>query len=146
MHYNVPFISYLLFIIRENMIKYFILASGGAIGTLLRYALSGLTNKAVEGIFPWGTLAVNLTGSLVIGLLWGYFEIENLSLSMRNFLFAGVLGGFTTFSTFALESLNLFRDGEIKLAMFNIMASNILGIILVLAGFLISQYVINVLK
>ena len=128
------------------MTKFILLAAGGAIGTLLRYSLSGLTYNFINGIFPWGTLVVNLAGSLAIGLLWGFFEIENMSPGLRNFIFAGVLGGFTTFSTFSLESFNLLRDGEIRLAISNIVVSNIVGIALVFAGFFISRYIINLIR
>ncbi len=128
------------------MTKILLLAAGGAIGTLLRYSLSGLTYKLFNGIFPWGTLVVNLAGSFAIGLLWGFFEIENLSSNLRNFIFIGVLGGFTTFSTFALENFSMFRDGQIKLALTNILASNIIGIALVFAGFLLSKYIINAIR
>ncbi len=128
------------------MTKIIILATGGAIGTLLRYSVSGLTHRAVSGIFPWGTLAVNLTGSFLIGLLWGIFEVQNISSNMRTFLFIGILGGFTTFSTFALESLNLMRDNEIKLALSNVLLSNVLGILLVFAGFMASKYIINLIR
>jgi len=120
-----------------------LLAAGGAIGTLLRYSLSGLTYNYINGIFPWGTLVVNLAGSFAIGFLWGIFEIENMSPAIRNFVFAGILGGFTTFSTFTLESFNLLRDGEIRLAISNILASNIAGIALVFAGFYVSRSIIN---
>ena len=128
------------------MIKYILLAAGGAIGTILRYSMSGLTYRMVNSVFPWGTMVVNLTGSFAIGLLWGFFEIQNISSNMRNFLFIGILGGFTTFSTYALESLNLFRDGEIKLAMTNMLISNICGLILVFAGFVLSKFIINHIK
>ena len=128
------------------MTKYFLLAAGGAIGTVLRYSLSGLTYRAANSVFPWGTLCVNLAGSFVIGLLWGIFEIQNLSSNMRTFIFIGILGGFTTFSTFTLESLNLFRDGEIRLAVTNVLASNIMGLALVFAGFLFARYVINLIR
>ena len=128
------------------MSKLILIAAGGAAGTLLRYSLSGLTYRVLDGIFPWGTLFVNLMGSFAIGLLWGVFEIENLSPNMRNFIFIGVLGGFTTFSTFALENFNLFRDGEIKLAISNLLASNIFGVLLVFTGFLLSKYIINLFK
>ncbi len=120
-----------------------LLAAGGAIGSLMRYSLSGLTYNYINGIFPWGTLVVNLAGSFAIGFLWGIFEIENMSPEIRNFVFAGILGGFTTFSTFTLESFNLLRDGEIRLAISNILASNIAGIALVFAGFYVSRYIIN---
>ena len=128
------------------MIKYLLLATGGAIGTILRYSMSGLTYRMVNSVFPWGTIVVNLTGSFAIGLLWGFFEIQNISSNMRNFIFIGILGGFTTFSTYALESLNLFRDGEIKLAMTNMLISNICGLILVFAGFMLSKFIINLIK
>jgi CrcB protein len=128
------------------MTKYILLAAGGAIGTLLRYSLSGLTYNFINGIFPWGTLVVNLSGSFAIGLLWGFFEIENITPDMRNFIFVGILGGFTTFSSFTLESFNLFRDGEIKYAISNIVASNIVGLALVFAGFYISRYIINLIR
>ena len=128
------------------MIKYLLLATGGAIGTILRYSMSGLAYRMVNSVFPWGTIVVNLTGSFAIGLLWGFFEIQNISSNMRNFIFIGILGGFTTFSTYALESLNLFRDGEIKLAMTNMLISNICGLILVFAGFMLSKFIINLIK
>lgn len=128
------------------MTKILLLAAGGAVGTLLRYSLSGLTYKLFNGVFPWGTLFVNLAGSFAIGLLWGFFDIENLSSNIRNFIFIGVLGGFTTFSTFALENFSMLRDGQVKLALSNIMASNIIGIALVFAGFLLSKYIINAIR
>ncbi len=128
------------------MTKILLLAAGGAIGTVLRYSLSGVTYKFFNGVFPWGTLAVNLTGSFIIGILWGLFEIETLSSNVRNFVFIGILGGFTTFSTFALESFSLFRDGEVKLAITNLLASNVLGILLVFAGFLIARYILNIIR
>lgn len=128
------------------MTKLIVLAAGGAIGTILRYSVSGMTHRFFDSTFPWGTLSVNLAGSFVIGLLWGFFEAADLSPNARNFIFIGILGGFTTFSTFALENMNLFRDGEIRLAISNLLASNILGIVLVFAGFFISKYLINLLR
>ncbi|MBI5665555.1 MAG: fluoride efflux transporter CrcB [Nitrospirae bacterium] len=128
------------------MTKFILLAAGGAIGTILRYSLSGLTHRFLTGIFPWGTLLVNLTGSFAIGLLWGLFEIENMTSNMRTFIFIGLLGGFTTFSSFTLESFNLLRDGEIRLAVSNMLVSNIMGLALVFAGFFISRYIINLVK
>lgn len=126
--------------------KFLLLAAGGAIGTVLRYILSGLTYRFTDGSFPWGTLLVNLSGSFIIGILWGLFDIENLSPGTRNFLFVGVLGGFTTFSTYALESFNLLRDNEIGFAFMNMLASNIAGIALVFTGFFLSRYALNFMK
>ena len=128
------------------MTKVILLAAGGAIGTVLRYTLSGLIYRVSDGVFPWGTLFVNLTGSFVIGLLWGLFDVENLSPNFRNFVFAGILGGYTTFSTFTLESFSLLRDNEFGLALSSILASNVLGIMLVFTGFFTARYVISVIK
>jgi len=116
---------------------------GGAIGTVLRYAISGLPHKIYDGSFPWGTLVVNLAGSFLIGLFWGLLGRENITSNVKMFLFIGLFGSFTTFSTFAFESLNLIRDGNIKFAIINMLASNVLGVILVFAGFMISRLILN---
>lgn len=126
--------------------KVLLLLTGGAIGTLARYALSGLAHKFHDGIFPVGTLVVNLTGSLLIGLLWGLLDTGNLSSHTRAFIFVGVFGGFTTFSTYTLESLNLFKDGDIKLALINILANNILGLLLVFIGFISARGLLNAFR
>lgn len=122
------------------------LVVGGAIGALLRYFVSGMTHKYFEGIFPLGTLVVNLTGSFVIGILWGLLEIENVSPVLRTFLFVGILGSFTTMSTFTLESFNLIKDGEIKYALANILANNVLGILLVFIGFSMARSIISMIR
>lgn len=123
------------------MLKILLLISGGAIGTLARYSLSGVVHRWYGTSFPLGTLAVNLIGSFVIGLLWGMFEREALTSNMRSFLFIGVLGGFTTFSSFSLETLNLLRDGETKWALVNILANNLIGLLLVFAGFALARLI-----
>jgi CrcB protein len=125
------------------MVKLLYLMLGGAIGTVLRYWISGLPHKIYDGSFPWGTLVVNLVGSFLIGLFWGLLGRENISSNVRVFLFIGLFGSFTTFSTFAFESLNLIRDGNIKFAIINMLASNILGVLLVFAGFMISRMILN---
>lgn len=125
------------------MHKLILLAGGGAIGTLGRYAVSGIAQRHFGISFPYGTLAVNLFGSLLIGLLWGLFDYYNLSSGTRIFLFIGILGSFTTFSTFMLENLNIFRNGEIKLALLNILANNLLGLICVFLGFAVMRELIS---
>ena len=128
------------------LIKILLLATGGAIGTVSRYAISGMTHKYIAGTFPVGTLMVNVLGSLIIGLIWGIWETASISSHMRTFIFIGILGGFTTFSTYSLETLNLFREGEVKMAIVNILANNILGILMVFAGFFAARSLINLIR
>ncbi len=117
------------------MIKYILIAAGGAVGALLRYGVSGLSYRIAGAGFPWGTLSVNLIGSFFIGLLWALAERYPFSPRATPFLFIGVLGAFTTFSTYTLESFNLFRDGDIRLGVINLVASNALGLTAVILGF-----------
>lgn len=128
------------------MVKIVYILVGGAIGTYLRYAVSGYSYKLFDWIFPIGTLVVNLIGSFLIGLLWGIFESGNLSPNIRVFIFIGILGGFTTFSSYMLETLNLYRDGEVRLAIINLLANNIFGLIMVIGGFFLSKLLVGQLK
>jgi CrcB protein len=125
------------------MSKLLIIAIGGGIGTLARYIVSGLDYKYSSGVFPLSTLIVNLSGSFIIGLLWGFSERFSVTPNLRMFLFIGVLGGYTTFSTLSLETFNLLRNNEYKVALLNMFLTNFIGIILVLTGFIISKYLTN---
>jgi CrcB protein len=121
------------------MLRYSLLALGGAIGTICRYLISTYTyNFFRQAIFPWGSLAVNLCGSFIVGLLAGLNEPRTVDL--RLFLYTGLLGGFTTFSAFSLETMNLVRTGELRYAIINVAVSNLLGVALAFAGFFISRY------
>ncbi|MFC1591405.1 fluoride efflux transporter CrcB [Thermodesulfobacteriota bacterium] len=128
------------------MIKLLAIALGGAIGALFRYGLSGAVHAFLSGMYPWGTLAVNLIGSFLIGFLWHVSEEVILAPHLKMFVFVGILGGFTTFSTYMLETMHLLRDGETGLALGNLLLSNLLGIMLVFAGFMLSQYVLTLFK
>jgi len=91
-------------------------AAGGAMGALLRYGVSGLIG--VTQVFPWATLTINIAGSFAIGLVWGAFgNAEWFQQWGRAFLAVGLLGGFTTFSTFSLETLNLLQNNRPLLAL-----------------------------
>ena len=129
------------------MIKYFLLAIGGAVGTVVRYMVSSATYQFFSAaVFPWGTLMVNLTGSFIIGIVAGFNEATLVSPNMRTFLFIGLLGGYTTFSSFSLETMNLIRAGEIRYAIINVTVSNVVGIALAFGGFFTSRYFMNVVK
>ena len=125
------------------MIKLLLLLGGGALGTFFRYLISGLPYKYSDTVFPWGTLLVNVSGAFLIGLIWGAVEERGISPQIRTFIFVGFLGGFTTFSTFALESMNLFKEGAIKLAFVNILANNLLSIVLVFGGFFLAKSILT---
>ena len=122
------------------IVRVLLIALGGAIGSVCRYGLGGLAYRLSGSVFPWGTLAVNIIGSLVIGFLLGVFERGAIGPNMRMFLFVGILGGFTTFSSYTLETFSLFREGQARLAITNMMVSNIVGLAAVFIGFAIFRY------
>jgi fluoride exporter len=115
------------------------IALGGSFGALARYYLSKMITDYSGAGFPWGTLLVNLIGSLFIGFFYGLFDKLIVPGELRSFINIGFIGAFTTFSTFALESINLFRAGEIKLGLVNMGISNGLGIICVLLGLYLAR-------
>ena len=97
---------------------------GGGLGAVARYALQGLVYRSVQGSFPYGTMAVNIIGCFIIGFLMIAFE-ERFMVNplLRLFVTVGILGGFTTFSSFSFETFALLRDGEIMLGVVNAGAS-----------------------
>jgi len=124
------------------MYKIFLIGIAGSLGTLSRYWLSGWADQWWGGTFPFGTLIVNATGCLAIGFLFHATEEKYLvDPVVRSAVLVGFLGGFTTFSSFAVQSFNLLRDGEILLASANILLSNFAGLILVWAGYVIARTV-----
>ncbi len=124
------------------MLKIVLIVIGGGIGSAFRYGLFVVVHGLTGLNFPVGTLSANLTGSFLIGLFWGLFENSPLSPEMRLFLFTGVLGGFTTFSTFMRETTQLFKIGQWKEAVLYLGIYNIIGILLVVLGFFSAQQII----
>jgi len=116
--------------------KLLLIAAGGAIGAVLRYLVSGWTYLWAGEGFPWGTMSVNILGSFLLGFLWALSEQVTLDARWSPFVFVGILGAFTTFSTYSLESFNLIRDGELHLGLLNLIGSNLLGLGGVYLGFL----------
>lgn len=128
------------------MIKVLILITGGAIGTVLRYGVSMWVQRSLQYSFPFGILSVNVIGSFLIGFCWSLAESYNFSVNTRAFLFTGLFGGFTTFSSFALDTVSLMKTGDYKLAFINILASNVLGLIAVFLGLLVGKNVLSFVK
>lgn len=123
------------------MSSYFLIAFGSAIGGVARYWCSGLVAQRVGEVFPWGTLAVNVIGSFLIGILGAMSEADGRwygDPGTRQFLMIGVLGGFTTFSAFSLQTLDLLRDGEWLYAIANVAASVAACLLAVWFGFVVA--------
>jgi CrcB protein len=113
---------------------------GGCLGAIARYWLAGLVQRSSNGEFPFGTLAVNVLGCLVLGYVIGLVEYRQLfGPNMRLFLTVGVLGGFTTFSTFGYETFALLRDNEHWLALANVAANTVVGVVAVVIGWTIAK-------
>lgn len=119
-----------------SLLSVFYVAIGGALGSASRYLLGTWTQSLSKSIdFPYGTLTVNLIGCFVIGFLSQLAEARGVFNSeSRAFVFIGILGGFTTFSSFGNDTLNLLRDGETFNALANIGANVIVGLLLVWLG------------
>ncbi|MCK6371612.1 MAG: fluoride efflux transporter CrcB [Gammaproteobacteria bacterium] len=124
------------------MNAYFWIMVGSALGGAGRHALSGLVAERVGETFPWGTLAVNVLGSLVIGFIAsisapdGRFLVAPVA---RQFVMAGLCGGFTTFSAFSLQTLNLMREGDWLRAGGNVLVSVVACLVAAWVGYLLAE-------
>lgn len=111
---------------------------GGFLGGICRFFLSGVVGRGVGETFPWGTLAVNVSGALAIGAFAGAARSVGgvfASDLVRDLIVVGLFGGYTTVSSFCLQTLNLALDGEGRLAAFNVVASSVLCVLFVALGF-----------
>lgn len=117
------------------MQRILLIACVGAVGTAARYFLQGWVQRALGENFPWGTLAVNVFGCFLFGLIWSMSEERFLiNPEWRIILLVGFLGAFTTFSSFVFETGELLRDTQWKMAMANLVAENGLGLIAFFLG------------
>jgi CrcB protein len=123
------------------LMKMLLVMAGGSIGALSRYAVSLWAARFLGTRFPWGTLAVNLSGCFLIGLAFALAErgLSIMNPSMRLFFMTGYLGALTTFSTFGLETVNSLREGTYLVGVFNFLANNVLGAALVILGMLVGR-------
>jgi len=116
--------------------------AAGFLGAVSRYWLDGVVSRSTGGSFPWGTLVVNISGCFLIGLLTTLFADRLLPHpSVRIAVTIGFVGAYTTFSTFAYESLRQFQDGAVGLAVANVAASVVVGIFAAWIGVLVGRAV-----
>ena len=118
--------------------KILLVMLGGSLGALARYGVSLLAVRLLGARFPWGTLIVNLSGCILIGLsfAWADRGLSIMNPSIRLFFATGFLGALTTFSTFGLETVNSMREGTHLVTAANFLANNVLGLFLVFLGLL----------
>lgn len=123
------------------MLNILLVGIGGFIGSIARYLTSGYVQQMTQSVgFPYGTLAVNLIGCFVIGVLAELADARGVfTTESRSFVFVGILGGFTTFSSFSNETMNLMRDGEMLPAFANVSVHIVLGLGAVWLGRLVAH-------
>lgn len=119
------------------MMSYLLIAVGSAIGGVTRHWLGLMVAAKFGSQFPWGTLLINVTGSFLIGLIAALTDARQEVQGSRDFLMVGVLGGFTTFSAFSLQTLMLVREGKFLYAGGNVVLSVVLCLVAVWLGHLL---------
>jgi fluoride exporter len=118
------------------MEKTILVGIAGLAGTIIRYWLASLVDNNNGTRLPWGTVTVNLIGCFLTGAFFFIAEEKLVvSATLRTVILIGLFGGFTTFSAYGLQTFTLMRSGELGLAMLNVAISNILGLLLVWAGY-----------
>lgn len=113
-------------------------AAGGMVGTLARYGLGMWAGKRLGTVFPWGTWIINISDSLLLGWLYGEFAQHNLSPALWMLLGTGFCGGYTTFSTFGYESLQLMEHKKYRRMAMYVLSSVIVGVIAAAIGYRVS--------
>jgi CrcB protein len=122
------------------MQRIILIGLAGFLGTVTRYWLSGWTARRFGETFPAGTLIVNLVGCFLAGLLFYLmFDRYLVNQTIRTVVIIGLLGGFTTFSSFGLQTFTLLRDGELGFALLNIAVSNLGGLLMVWCGYSLAR-------
>jgi CrcB protein len=128
---------------KHKLLLMIFIAIGGALGSLMRYILSGLVQNLIGYGFPWGTLAVNMIGCFTMGFVWNLIHNGLLPASLNVLVSVGFIGALTTFSTFGIETVHLFSEGKGLLALANIAFSVVCGLVLVYTGILTCRLFLN---
>ena len=121
------------------MERVLLVAAGGALGSVARYLLGLWLQPRMGPDFPWATFVINVSGSLLIGIVLGLVQEGMLSSGARLFLAVGILGGYTTFSTFSYETVELLADGTIGTFLFNALGQLTGGLVAVYLGLIIGR-------
>lgn len=130
---------------REDIVtKLLLVALGGALGASIRYLLGLWIAARVGPDFPWGTFIINVSGSFLIGVALGLVSEGYLSAEMRLFVAVGILGGYTTFSTFSYETLELLADGTMRAFLFNALGQLAAGLVAVYLGLSLSRLLVGI--
>jgi CrcB protein len=124
-----------------NAVRYLLVGAGGALGAMARYALDGLVLRLASPFFPSGTFVVNVVGCLIFGVIMGLADQRSgLTPTGRLFLLIGLLGGFTTFSTYTFETFQLVRDGQYSRGLFNAAGQVIAAYLALWAGYVTTRF------
>ncbi|MCJ8509613.1 fluoride efflux transporter CrcB [Rhizobium lemnae] len=124
------------------MLNIFLVAVGGAFGSVCRYLTGILMTRLMGSAFPWGTITVNIVGSFAIGLLTELVARRfDASLEIRLLLVVGILGGFTTFSSFSLDTVALIEKGAVSSAVIYVFSSVVISLVSTFAGFALGRAV-----
>ena len=124
------------------MARLLLVCLGGFVGTGMRYGLNGWVSRRFGETFPWGTLAINVSGSFLAGIAFYLTGVDSpivVSATTRQVILAGLLGGFTTFSSFSVQTLALLREGEVGAAFGNVLGSVAAGLLAAWAGYALAR-------
>jgi CrcB protein len=123
------------FLSEEQKMNYVLVFIGGGVGASLRHTVDMICARGLGTAFPWGTFIVNISGSVIMGLIAGYLAFKGeASQPWRLFVMTGILGGYTTFSAFSLDAALLYQRGEIASALLYVLGSVVLSIAGLFAG------------
>jgi CrcB protein len=127
----------------HQLLVFLLVFLGGGLGSMLRHAVNQVSAAAFGVNFPYGTLFVNIIGSLAMGLMAGWFAFRGEGGPLRLFLTTGIVGGFTTFSAFSLDAALLWERGQTAAAAFYVVGSVVAAIISIFAGLFIMRTALN---